>query len=371
MLLSNARLIGLSVAGFAFVAGTGQAQEVNVTTGSTSAKLGGEFRGELIYDDHGLMKTKGNDPEATTDIAVTAANVTLDGKINPDTDFAFEFNLLGNAQPLTYGYGSHWFNKMMGFSIGRQKVLQGGFDNINGDFDSHVVGAYASNLVYSEYADMIGFHVKAGGDITVQILDDVQGDWNTKQKQTFVLGWTGNFGPIMPMVNIGSYDNNKSNWFDIGVKTSMNGLTASLDIYMNNSTAKATDPADPKKNKELQDTASAYTLNVAYEIKGTATPWFYFSTYDTKEATDSKIAGRAEERKVNSMTTDANGNTTYSWDDNGMTWGLGANLHMMGKGWSPFVAIIGQSGKWADPADATKEETKSNMMIKLGALGEI
>jgi hypothetical protein len=354
------------------VAGTGQAQEVNVTTGSTSAKLGGEFRGELIYDDNGLMKTKGNDPDATTDIQVTAANVTLDGKINPDTDYSFEFNLLGNGKPLTYGYGTHWFSKTIGFSIGRQKVLQGGFDNIDGDYDGHVIGAYASNLVFSEFADMIGFHVKAGGDITVQILDDVQGDWNTKAKQTFVLGWRGEFGPIMPMVNIGSYDNNKSNWFDIGVKTKMNALTASLDIYMNSMSNKYADPADAKKNKDIKDTASAYTLKVAYEIKGTATPWFYFSTYDTKEGTDSNIAARKEERKVNSMTTDAStGATTYNWDDNGMTWGLGANLHMMGKGWSPFIAILSHSGKWADPADATKEETKSNMMIKLGALGEI
>ena len=87
MLLSNARLIGLSIAGFAIVAVHGQAQESNVTTGSTSAKISGEFKGELTYDDHGLMKTKGNDPEATTDIAVTAANVGLDGKINSDTDY--------------------------------------------------------------------------------------------------------------------------------------------------------------------------------------------------------------------------------------------------------------------------------------------
>lgn len=371
MLLSNARLFGMTVAGFVCVAAQGQAQDNNVTTGANSAKFGGEFRGEWIYDDHGLEKTKGNDPSATSDIAVKAANIKLGGKINPNTEYMFKFSLLGTG--LSEGYGRHWLNNMIGFSIGRQKVLQGGFDYVESNYTKHVVGAYASNLVFSEFSDMIALHVKAGGDLTLQIVDDVVGDWNTKEKQTWILGWTGAFGPISPMVNIGSYDNNKSMYFDVGVKTAMNGLTASLDIHMNQGTAKEPD-VDPKKNKELKDTATAYTLNLAYEVKGTMTPWAYFSVYDRKEATDSKIARRAKETKTNTAATyDAAGNMTSpaQWDDNGTTWGVGANFHMMGQGWSPFVAIIGQSGKWEDPADATKEETKSNMMIKIGALGEI
>jgi len=58
-----------------------------------------------------------------------------------------------------------------------------------------------------------------------------------------------------------------------------------------------------------------------------------------------------------------------NWDDNGVVWAVGADLHMMGNGWSPFVAIVNQSGKWAD-ADG-KEETKSQMTVKIGAHAEI
>jgi hypothetical protein len=375
VLLFNARLIGLSIAGLA-VSGVALAQEANVSTGATSAKLGGEFRSELTYTDNGLMKMKGgDDPDSSTWIGVSAANVTLDGKINADTEYAFRFNLLNprptaddpGKGPLDYGWGKHWFNKMMGFSIGRQKILQGGWDNIEGGYRKHAVGVYASNLVFNEYEDVIGVHLNVAGSVTLQLANDRMVDaddkmgrvgnaaWNTTKHPTWILGWAGNFGPIAPMFNIGSYDNNKSRWIDLGVKTDMNGLNASLDIYQNTFTMKV---ADGKDNKEPQNVATAVTLNVGYTIKGTATPWLYFSTYDNKQADDSKLG--LKDSKVNSA---------GEWDDNGQVWGVGADLHMMGKGWSPFVAIIGRSGKWDDGAG--KEETKSDMTVKIGALGEI
>jgi hypothetical protein len=127
------------------VSGLALAQEgKNVTTGADSAKLGGEFRSELIYSDNGLEKMEGSDPEASTEIGVSTANIKLDGKVNPMTDYSFSFNLLDSSEkgPLKYGYGKHWFSKMIGFSIGRQKVLQGGFDNVEGNYRAHAVGIY-------------------------------------------------------------------------------------------------------------------------------------------------------------------------------------------------------------------------------------
>ncbi len=370
MLLFNARLIGLSIAGLA-VSGLALAQEgKNVTTGADAAKLGGEFRSELTYSDNGLMKATGVEPDATTRIGVSTVNIKLDGKVNSKTDYQFRFNLLGTGAlgPVEIAYGKHWFSNMIGFSIGRQKVIQGGFDNIEGNYRAHAVGVYASNMPFYEFEDMIGLHVKLAGDLTVQILNDRQvgapgregmAAWNETAHQTYAIGWTGAFGPVSPMINIGSYDNNKSRWMDIGVKTSMNGLAASLDIYQNTWTKKV---VTGTKAEGKADVATAMTLNLGYTIPGTATPFLYFSTYDNKqEGTDSK---------VNSTTAaTATSAGSMNWDDNGVVWAVGTDLHMMGNGWSPFVAIVNRSGKWADAAG--KEESKSEMMIKLGAHAEI
>jgi hypothetical protein len=377
VLLFNARLIGLSIAGLA-VSGIALAQEgKNVTTGAETAKLGGEFRSELIYSDNGLMKKKGSDPEATTGIGVSAVNIKLDGKVNPATDYSFRFNLLGTGVlgPVEIAYGKHWFTNSIGFSIGRQTVLQGGFDNIDGGYKSHATGIYADNMSFNPNEDMIALHLKVAGEITLQIVNDryVDGpgrmgaaNWNTGRHQTFVAGWRGNFGTVTPMLNIGSYDNNKSRWMDLGIKTSMAGLDASLDIYQNTFTNKVT---VGKKNEEPQDVATSITLNLAYNIAKTATPFLYFSTYDAKQADDSKLG--LKDRKTNSYATDADGNLTggMNWDDNGVVWAIGTDLHMMGNGWSPFFALVNRSGKWEDSAG--KEETKSEMMIKLGAHAEI
>lgn len=377
MLLKFARMIGLSVAVLAF-AKAGFAQGANVTTGSASAKLGGEFRSELNYHDHGLEKRDGYTPDKTTEIQVQAANVKLDGKINNDTEFAFRFNLLNPAAtggPLDYGYGTHWFSKMMGFSIGKMKVMQGGWDHWDASYRDHAGdhAVYRKNLVYSSYDEAVTVHLNVAGKVALQLLNDVTtatgGEWNKTAHPTWVLGWMGEFGGIHPLVFLGSYDNNKSRWIDIGVKTAMAGLNATLDYHMNTFTHKDPDPDDAKKNKENADNASSITLKVGYEIKNTATPWFYFSTYDNKQA-DDKDSGR-EDIKFNSSTTDAAGMTTYNWDDNGVVWGLGADLAMMGKGWNPYVAIVNRSGKFQKATDPTKEESKSEMWFRIGVLGEI
>ena len=384
MLSNIARLCGVSLASLA-LAQTAMAQDANVTTGATSAKLGGEFRAEWVHDDHGYEKATGFTPTATDMIQVQRVALKYAGNLNANTEFAMRFNLLnvavgagidGNIAglPLEYGYGTHWFTKAIGFSMGKMKVAQGGWNTWDSSYREHAKGVYSSNLVFADYSDMIEMQMKMMGSIRLQLLNDVSGanaEWNTDGVHpTWVLGWQGAFGPIQPVVDIGSYDNNKSRWIDVGVKTEMSGLVASLDIYMKNDVHKFADPTATDKNKEIADAATSITLNAAYAIKGTATPFLFFSTFDNKQGTDSDIPAIKEEPKVNTtVPASATSPAMMVWNDNGQTFGVGANLDMMGKNFNPYFAIVSQSGKFADAAG--KEETKSNMWIKLGVLGEI
>ncbi len=386
VLLKLSRIFGVSIAGLtlANVAwAQGGTAGANVTSDANSMKIGGEFRSELIYDDHGLEKATGFTPDKTTTIQVTNANIKMSGNVNKDTEYAFRFNLLNPSAangPLDYGYGTHWFSKMVGMSIGKMRVMQGGYDNMDSNYRSHThsVLVAGGNLAMPDYTPMIEVGLKVAGDVKLQLVNDVTvgggtGEWNQSVHPTWVLGWMGQFGGIFPMIDIGSFDNNKSRWFDMGIKTSMAGLNATLDYYNQSRVHKDTDPTDPKKNKESADTLSSIALNVGYEVKGMMTPWLHFSTFENKQA-DDKDVGR-EDLKTNSNGVGAGGDPVYNWDDNGTVIGVGADLAMMGKGWTPFVAVVSTSGKFDKNLGAAsttpKEESKSNTMLKIGILGEI
>jgi hypothetical protein len=377
VLLKVARCIGVSLTGMA-LANVAWAQETTVMTLAKSAKLGGEFRSELLYDNNKLTETEAHKAKSSTDIEVQNVNIKLNGMYNNDTEYSFRFNLwdpLQKGGPLDYGYGTYWFNPMVGYSMGKMRVLQGGWDNIDSSYRDHVIGVYAQNLVFGEYENMFALHIKAAGLISFQVLNDVVRDgangdrWNTTVHPTWVLGWMGEFGPVKPLIDFGSYDNNKSRWIDVGIKTDMAGLDATLDYYNQNNVHRVF-KTDGKATGEA-DVATSITLKVAYEVKNVVTPWIYFSTYENKQADDKNLATPLADHKFNSQTKDATGNVTYNFDDNGMVYGVGVNIDGLGKGWTPYVALTSTAGKFESETKAGETKTKSDMQVKIGVLGEI
>ena len=374
MLRKISGIVGVGLAGMTFgsvgmaAEGGASSRGVTVTTGAASMKVGGEFRSEFLYDDNGLSKTSAFKPDKTTKVAVSAVNLVLGGNVNKDTEYGFRFNLLNPSQsngPLDYGYGTHWFTKALGFSIGKMRVMQGGWDHMDGDYRTHAAGIFNDRLVYRDFDNMFTLNLRLAGELKLQVVNDVTvpasatatraagatagGEWNKSAHPTTVVGWTGHFGPIQPLVDFGSYDNNKSSWGDLSLKASMACVDATVGAYFNKMV---------HANKK-SDTLTAYTMNVACHIKGAATPWVYVSTFSTKE--DSDLA-------YNTLNADG----SVNWDDNSSTWGLGADLEMFGKGWNPFVAVVGNSGKFQKAAgDTNNTETRSNVQVKLGVLAEI
>lgn len=358
------------------------AEDTVVKTAADTLKIGGEFRSELLYDNHQLEKGPGMEPEATTELQVQKARIKLSGKINPDTDFAFRFNLLdpSTTGPLEYGWGKHWLSKNVGFSMGRQKVLQGSFDLLEENFKTHAIGAYEKNLAFAKYQDMAAVHVVAGGALTLQLFNDVVRDatysyrWNEKKHLTWVLGYRGSFGPIEPMVNFGSYDNSKSKWVDVGIKTEMAGMSAHLNYYSNSESKRGIDAATGKA-KAVTDVGTSISAYVAYELKGKAKPWLYVSKFDKVQGDGTGTDLGGKDRDYNKFDTDKTSGavTGYKFDDNAVVWGTGVDLTSLGKGFTPYLAVVGKSGQWLkdnNPAE-TKSESKSQLLLRLGVLGEI
>ena len=251
---------------------------------------------------------------------------------------------------------------------------------MDSNYRSHTTAVLdQGNLAFADYTPMIALSMKVAGEVKLQLVNDVHGNkgdatdahWNKTEHPTWILGWMGQFGGIYPMVDIGSYDNNKSRYFDVGVKTAMAGLNATLDFHSDSEVFKGADAKG--KAKGFTETKTGLALNVAYEMKGSMTPWFHYSSFDAKQPTD-KDAG-LEDAKTNSYVA-ASGSTPghYTWDDNGSVIGVGADFAFMGKGWTPYVAIVTQSGKFdknLGKGAKVEEESKSEMNLKLGVLGEI
>ena len=61
-------------------------QTVNVQTGAESLRIGGEFRSELIYNDHGLDNSEDRGSGATSNLQVTAAKLKFKGNLSKNTE---------------------------------------------------------------------------------------------------------------------------------------------------------------------------------------------------------------------------------------------------------------------------------------------
>jgi hypothetical protein len=388
----TARCIGLGVAGMA-LAGTAMAQAqdtTNVTSISSKMRLGGEFRSELKYDDHGVSKTDGYTPKKSTDFELQVVNLKLMGNINEQTEFAARIKLVRPSLegPVDYAYGTYWATKDLGLSIGRMKLIQGGWDNWDGDYRQHAIGFYRDNLPFSTYQDMFQIGYKVAGIVRLQVFNDkttaTGGQWNQDAHPTWDIGYQGEFGsvPVHPVVDYGSYDNNKSSWIDAGVKAQMSDMRVALDYYRNSQSDKVLKSGSTDKYESKENVATAYTLAAAYEVKNVATPWLYFSAYDNKQHdTDLKTnvskscaAGEANPLDATDLCNAAQANgVAYAYNDNGTVWGLGADMNFTGKNWHPYIAFVERSGKF-DKNNGTgtvKEDTRNNLWIRVGAHAEL
>lgn len=344
-------------------------------TDEAQVKVSGELRAEAVYRNHGLEKRPGVRVHPSMQWEIPYANLIASGTAPDDLEFGVGVDFVRKESDLVdYAFMTRWFSKIIGMSLGKMRVMQGGWDNESyADYKRHAVGIYAQNLVYVANAPMVAITLRAAGAVTLQVLNDkvVDADateqWNQSTHLTWVLGWRGDFGPITPLLDVGSYDNNRSRWVDAGLKTEMNGLVATLDLFSKNDVKKY--PVDGGTSVSRADVSTAITLNVAYEIKDLVTPWFYFSSFDDKQAVDSDVG---LSNHTFNTTHQVDGQVAYDrWDDNGQVVAMGMNINVLAAGFTPFVALVTRSGKFEDQVKLGESQEKSEMWVRVGVMGEI
>ncbi|MBI2602902.1 MAG: porin [Deltaproteobacteria bacterium] len=322
------------------------------------AHVGASLRAELQYDNGEGNKVEGTDASVTQQQGVRA-NLLLSGDVNDKVSYKAEYMFI----PDTYCLGTNvkWaaatFKPVDMFSVrlGCQKVREGGWDaynyidttSIRGKIDYSGLNTGNKNVPHALYTPAIelGFHMF--GDLTLQIVDDVQyvGGWNQKAKQTVNLEWRGDFAGIKPVVQYGLYDAEKSWHMDVGLMAEIENLGLTVDYGM---------ITDSNKVAKKEDKLNRFSLELNYMVAHFK-PFVYYTMFEEQQDTP--------DVKTNTGAVQALG-----FDDNGSLISFGSSFHHFGDNYAPYLAVDIASGKFKEGTD---EKTKNNLMLRVGVTAQL
>lgn len=324
-------------------------------------KLGVEYHGAIIHDDHGTTKrTGGADPVKTTNITLLNAKLNAEGVATKDVDYRLRFNTLGG---LELAYVNLKLTPMVSILMGKYKARQAGFEGRDYGYDTIASSDYFQFLPFGGmYKDMAQVQLAMDfGTIALQLIDDPIGTFNTANKQpAMVLEWLGSFGDWSPLVQVGSYNMNHNMYFAVGVKGGVAGLGLALD-YINDSKA-----AKDAAGKEVKNVYNNINVGVDYKLAG-FTPWLKMSMFNVVQAgTDAKENSTASAAAMAAAAAAGTTIPTENWDDNGQLIQVGANCTAFSTAYVPYGAVVMHSGKFM----TTKSESLSNMTLQVGIHGK-
>lgn len=346
-----------------------------------SMDIGAQYKVELIYHDHGLQKEGDEEQEPTSRLETSAANMFISGKVNKNTKFYFRTRLIDSEQEkltqkesLVEGYVVQEISKSFHLALGKMRVRQGGFDNWNHDFHSHVQGHYVYSLPFEKFEQAVELRFHSFGDLVLQVLNDITkdngGQWNENSHPTYIMGWRGQFGNIVPGLNIGAWDNQKSYFVDFGIDSRTGRFRLVLDYSYFSFANKGYENGDAKL---MADVATSATLSLKYTVPNTISGFIYYSGFEKRQ--NQEFHG--EDLEVNNTSDKLktpHGEVTVVerslWDDNGKIFAVGSEVEIFDHGFIPYWVIQQSSGDFLDE-NQTDKVTKTEVRIKIGVWGEI
>ncbi len=341
-------------------------------------KIGGLFRGELIYNNN---RTREGAGVSSGSLATTSqqayANFTASGSISDKIKYESEVQFINNGElsgnsliglpsncmgsPIKTAQTTWWQSDMFSFGIGCSKVKSGGWDfaNYNEATTLRAINpvinqtnkgdptfSYVPNMKSYNPTLEVGFHMF--GDLTLQLMNDVNpGNWQTKQQQTWNLEWKGDIVGIRPIVQYGAYDGGHSSHFDVGLMLDVAGFGITADYMMVAHSQKLPNSAGTGSTSKL-DNGTRFSAQIDYEMKKMMTATLYYSNYKNKLHTADPGAN----------------STAGTWDHEGQILSLAAAATSFSSNYSPYIALDMQTGKFLQGID---KKTKSDLIVRVGA----
>ncbi len=339
-----------------------------------SLNLGAEARAERIWSDEGFSDIGSDEVPSSAEISLTKMRLMVAGKLRSELQYSIKFDLLESKEKtLQYGhltYTAIIAEYSVGFSLGKMKVHQGGWDQKLNGIRDHVQGNYRRHFAFSSYEPMLAVMIPIQGKLTLQLVNDVTiddgGQWNEKSHLTPILGWFGELGTVDPLLAYGSYDNNKSYWLEVGFAANHGGFSGRFDTKFDSFSNKVREGGEVKN---YADRTTSHTLKLEYAMPELVRPWMYMSKFERIQYESQ--ASNKKDAKVNASTVNGQGKFIYALDDNALTFGTGIDLLSLGPDWTPFAAWITTLATFADPANTAVSEQKSLSSFHLGCTAEL
>ena len=357
--------------------------------GSKHIALGAEYRTEFIHDDHGIQKLATEKPPTTNSFRLTDTKIVLAGEFSESTNFRVRLNVnadswqLGNPADLPeVAYGTMRLNNHLSLTIGKDLVLQGGWDNFDNEYDAiwgstiylapfkyyAPTATFAFNQSYGTLSLQLTNDVTTNSGITTAITKDTHvntshadGISNTNNRQpAFILDYRGSYcaGMVRPLLQMGQYDLNHSRFIDLGVKIARGPLHVTFDYLLDNRASTSKGGGD----KFLTYTLTA--LRVDYNINDIAKPFIYFAQVNR---TGEKNVYGVDITTNSIKNADFSSGTLYG-NDNASIMSLGASYLGFGANYVPYLVYHGGSGKY-DLSGSEKSGAQTS--IRLGVMGAI
>ncbi len=365
-------------------ANASRAADTNLQVAGIEGHLGAQWRAEMESNDHGLMKDDNNSPLRTQTMALKTFKLRLLGKFSPTVDYKFRYNFVNSG--IEHAKMSYSPSSYITIGIGNDQVKQGGFEMKAAGYETFMYSPYHDTWKpFKEYATVLDVTLNLAGKVTFELTEDVatndypasfDGKTNTgavtttKTQPGMALEWVGDFGPIKPLLQFGSYDTNASRYIVAGVKGKVEGFEASFDYTLDRR-------ARRYANNKYYDQLTNITVMASYDIPEVAKPFLTFAGYKNKTASDDDVGlkeatsnGKAKSATAASPFDDNLG--AKNFEQNGVAWSVGTFFMQHEKNFRPYVALTNRGGKFAvaDTGDPSREDTRTEMSIRLGACGE-
>ncbi len=375
---------------------TTSAYAVDTAPSKATPAIGAEFRTEFINDDHGLEKLTADKAVATNTFRLTDVKISLTGEFNDATNYRLRLNMnqeswqLGNMADLPeIAYATMRLNNHLSLTVGKDLVMQGGWDNFDQEFDAiRGTSSYLAPFKYYAPAATLAFN-QTHGTLSLQVTNDVtttsgigtafandtytytnttniDGQWNSRNKQpAFILDYRGTYrgGLVRPLLQIGQYDLNHSRFIDLGAKISSGPMNVTFDYLVDNRSSKSF------SGSEKFLTYSLTALRAEYTIQGLAKPFIYWA--QTNRTGEKDLFG-ADIQTNSTDGADFVSNVMHA-NDNSTIVSLGATYLGFGTNYAPYLVYHRGSGKYDinGQGGSDDEKTGNQNSIRIGVMGSI
>lgn len=331
-----------------------------------------QFQSSMNSSDHGLRRGSDQDPPRTNQFLLNLLRLGAKfSGVRTEARIELDLNRTANSSIVHRAILENKLSRIVSLRIGQDELLLGGWEQKEPPADRLALSTYLSRrglksgapLPETAPAALVGFNLGDSGDVLIQVTDDVN-----RGKDSQIASFNGNAsqpailaqympvtGPVLPLVQVGSYDINHSKHLQIGVKADLGRLHAFADYLLD------------LRETTVDGLRTVQRINsvvffASYEFKNAVKPFIKFDAFE------SRSEGSTLPPNNNALTCESNCYGNQGHQATVGTWFAIPSPYV-----SPFVSYTQRSGRflkqWTD--DTAPDSYNRESIAQIGLSGKL